>query len=876
MLMVLVRLFRLLLVLSLLLLIPSASERCTAGMAGAEPITRQVNGQTVTHHMSVETGPKIWSDHRGYRAVDWTDRSWQADGPSSRVPADGRLESLWETSGPFAADINHILISPANPNVVYAGVGCGGEPFLGGVYRSTNGGQDWIRLDPETQLGPVYCLAMNPENHLELFASAELGLFRTSNGGNSWSEVFPVDGTFARSTRVSYNPAGGGELVAHYYCEPQPDSSLYRSTDGGDSFTPSNNGLPQELSITDICFDPLVSSRIFVSLGSDFGEAGFYCSEDNGAHWLSYNSGLDGQPVNSISVLNSGSRCSVMVTTGRNFANQNGGLFHRSHPSGEWFRIGSNRIKDAGFLEVQRDQQFPGLILVGAQGQGMLKSTDNGLNWSEANDGLDGEVVNCIAFRPDGMAVHAGCASMGFFTSLDEGSVWAASSEGINMVKVTDVVVDDLDPNRILVSFTSLNSGGVFITEDGGLSWSAVPNLVDQRAQSVAIEGTGGQIIYAAMEGPVTTTTPEGIYKSTDGGQSWICTGPHGPSYLNNLLYKVVVDKEANTLLAGGRGYISTLPARLFRSTDSGENWIQVHQGDNYSSVMDIAVSRQDSAVCFGAVDHTGGINGLGGVLKSTNNGASWFSMDGGFPAGPRNCRTVSVDPVDTATVYSTLYNHGVYKTTDGGNNWLLAGFPVSQAHAVLVDPLAGNMVYACSGGFPVLLSKDGGVEYQDFGSGYPENWVYRFVIDDRIWQPRLYACGNQGLYRLNMEPLGFPDTLDLTFSCSPAELTLPDTAILSLTLTNSSHLTRSYGLTIDLELPGGTTYIAYRRASVVLGPDQVFSIDAPMDFPMFGTMVGVTTFDLTGTDTTPPASNGGLPAGFSDTVTCRITASMP
>jgi photosystem II stability/assembly factor-like uncharacterized protein len=845
-------------------------------MADTDSFTRQVNGQDVARQMSAGKGPIIWSDDRGYRTVDWTDRSWRADDPAGRIPAEKSLGNEWVTSGPFAADINHILISHANPNVIYAAVGCGGEPFLGGVYRSTNGGQDWVRLAPETQLGPVYCLTMNPENHLELFASAELGLFHSTDAGNSWSEVFPVDGSFARSTRVSYNPAGGGELMAHYYCEPPPDSSLFRSTDGGVSFAPVDNGLPQALSITDICFDPQVGSRVFISVGSDFGEAGVYCSEDHGAHWLCFNDGLDGKPVNSISVLNSGGRCSVMVTTGRNFANQNGGLFHRSHPFGEWFRIGADQVRDAGFLEVQRNQLFPGLILVGAQGQGMLKSTDNGLSWSEAGNGLYGEVVNCISFQPDGMTVHTGCESMGFFTSLDQGSVWTASSEGINMVKVTDVAVDDLNPDRILVSFTSLNSGGVFITENGGSSWYVAPNLVDQRAQSVAIEEGCGQVIYAAMEGPVTTTTPEGIYKSTDGGQSWVCTGPHGASYLNNLLYKVVVDPQTGTLLAGGRGYVSSLPARLFRSTDSGDNWVQVHQGDNYSSVMDIAVSRQSSSVCYGAVDHTGGINGMGGVLKSTDNGASWSGMDGGFPAGPRSCRTVSVDPSDSATVYSSLYNHGVYKTTDGGSNWLLAGFPASQASAVLSDPLAGNIVYACSGGFPLLRSKDGGVEYQVFGIGYPENSVYRFGIDDRIWQPRLFACGTQGLYRLDLEPLGLPDTLDLTFNCSPAELTLPDTTVLSLALTNCSHLYRSYWLTIDLELPGGTTYFAYRRGSVVLSPDQLFSIDTPVDFPMFGSLVGVSTFILTGTDTTPPGSNGGLPGGFSDVASCQIIASMP
>ncbi len=849
---------------------------CPAASSGPEPLTRQVNGRTVVQHPSAGGGPGIWSDDRGYRAVNWKDRSWCARIPVEGVPVAGRLDSVWQTSGPFAADINQILVSHSNPNIVYAAVACGGEPFLGGVFRSTNGGQDWIRLDPETHLGPVYCLAMNPDNSNELFASSELGLFRSSNGGSNWSLIEPVSGSFPRSLRVAYNPADGDELIAHYSCEPPPDSQLYRSTDGGDSFESIDAGLPQELPVTDICFDPQVGTRVFISMGSNFGETGFFCSEDSGAHWLNLTNGLDNMPANAIEVVYSGSSCLVMVTTGRNFASQNGGLYRRSHPSGEWFRVAPDQVKDAGFLEVRCDELFPGLILLGSQGQGILKSSDNGLNWSPANDGLSGEVVSSIAIRQDGLALHAGCEGMGFFTSRDEGGSWVASSDGINMVKVTDVAVDGLDPDRIVVSFTSLNSGGIFITEDGGSSWFAAPNLVDQRAQSVALEAGGGQVIYAAMEGPVTTETPEGIYKSTDGGQTWACTGPDGPTYFNNLLYKVVVEEETGTVLAAGRGYVSTLPARVFRSTDGGGNWVRVHQGHNYSVAMDIAFSPLYGAVAYAAVDHTGGINGRGGVLKTTDGGASWSSRDNGFPGGPRNCRTVAVDPGDSSIAYATLYNHGVYKTTDGADSWQMTDFPQGQSHSVFTDPLSDSIVYVCSGGFPVLRSKDGGVEYEDYAAGYPENSVYRFGYDKRIWQPRLYACGTQGLYRRDLDPLGLPDTLNLALACTPELLTLPDTALLDLSLTNSCHLSRSYGLTIDVVLPGGATYLAYRRGSVVLAPGQLFSAVAPIDFPQFGTLVGVTTFFLTGTDTTPPPSNGGLPSGYSDVSSCQVTASMP
>lgn len=868
-----------LLLLFITILVPGSMQ---AGPLPLTPATglsaeaRSVNGRPVTLLPAERPVPGIWSDDQGYRAVDWSENSWRAAAGADGLARGDRLDGTWATSGPFAADINHIQISHASPNVLYAAVACGGEPFLGGVYRSTNGGLAWERLDPDTTFGPVNCIAMNPENHFELFAAAELGLFRSTNGGNSWELVAPVAGSYARSTCVAYNSAGGGELVVHYYCEPSPGSRLFRSTDGGDSFTPIGAGLPDDLPVTDICFDPLEENRIYLALGSDFGDTGFYVSEDSGAQWTDLSGGLDGKPVNSISVTNDGDHCSVLVTTGRNFAHQSGGLFELTYPGGEWTRLAAETIQGAGFLGVCRHEAYPGLILVGSQGLGVLKSADGGTSWVEANDGLTGEVVTCFAPRPDALAVYSGCESMGVFVSQDDGDSWEARSEGINMVKVTDVAVDPLDPRRIVVSFTSLNSGGLFLTTDGGERWSAAPNLVDQRAQAVALGGSGGQVIYAAMEGPVTTEIPEGVYKSTDGGQSWHCTGPDGPAYLNNLLYALEVDEENGVLLTGGRGYISSLPARVFRSTDGGGSWIQVHEGDQYSTVMDFSRAPQGSSVCYAAVDHAGGINGMGGVLRTDSAGASWVEVNNGLNTSARLCRTVSVDPFDADIAFASIFNSGVYRTTDGGGTWQITGFPGGQAHSVICDPLIRGMVYASTGGYAVLCSKDSGTQYQDVGEGYAEDSVYRFGFDNRYWQPRIFACGSQGLYCMELEPLGLPDTLDVCLSCLPESITLPETVNLNLDLTNRCHLTRSYRLSIDVELPSGATYIAYRQGNVVLGPGAVFSTATPVNFNAYGSLVGMTIFSLTGTDITPASANGGWPAGFSDAFDCRVSATLP
>jgi hypothetical protein len=106
--------------------------------------------------------------------------------------------------------------------------------------------------------------------------------------------------------------------------------------------------------------------------------------------------------------------------------------------------------------------------------------------------------------------------------------------------------------------------------------------------------------------------------------------------------------------------------------------------------------------------------------------------------------------------------------------------------------------------------------------------------------------------------------------------LVLPDTVNLGIDLSNTSILHRAYDLVIDVQVPSGTVYPAYRQGSVVLAPGEPFSTIVPVDFPLFGTLVGETTFTLTGTDATPPESNGGMPAGFSETFLCQVSASAP
>lgn len=169
-----------------------------------------------------------------------------------------------------------LALAPTNPNIIYAGT-------TGGVYKSTDGASTWKKvntglipaeiLDASLSLG-VNILMVDPVDPLTTYAGTTKGLFKTTNGGESWHRI---------------GEALPDQFISTMVVDPTHPATLYiggragifKSFDGGDTWKAMNNGL-ETLNIRTIVLSPLDSNTLFVGTNG----SGLYGSHDGGVSWI--------------------------------------------------------------------------------------------------------------------------------------------------------------------------------------------------------------------------------------------------------------------------------------------------------------------------------------------------------------------------------------------------------------------------------------------------------------------------------------------------------------------------------------------------------------------------------------------------------------
>ena len=215
--------------------------------------------------------------------------------------------------------IGDVAVAPGAPNVLYVASGEGLQrPDLSvgdGIYKSTDGGQTWKNtgLRDGLQIGG---LAIDPVDPNLVFAAVlghpygpntERGLFRTTNGGQTWEKVKYIDENTG-AIQVAIDPANPKVIYADFWANrlapwengtwQGPGSGLWKSTDGGDTWVQLGGGLPtpaQGLGRIGFCICPSLPSRLYATV--DCGEgtenaarySGIYRSDDAGASWYRTN-----------------------------------------------------------------------------------------------------------------------------------------------------------------------------------------------------------------------------------------------------------------------------------------------------------------------------------------------------------------------------------------------------------------------------------------------------------------------------------------------------------------------------------------------------------------------------------------------------------
>ena len=290
--------------------------------------------------------------------------------------------------------------------------------------------------------------------------------------------------------------------------------------------------------------------------------------------------------------------------------------------------------------------------------------------------------------------------------------------------------------------------GGVWKTTDAGVTWTPVFDgqpvasigalEVAPSDPKVVYVGSGESDIRAAL------SSGDGVYKSTDGGATWKNVGLRDSKHISRI---AVDPRNADVVYVGvlGHAYGPNAERGVYKSTDGGQTWTRVLDKGPEIGVSDLAMAASAPNVLFAGTwkahrppwSTYAPLQGPGGGLyRSTDSGATWAQLTGhGLPDGDWGRVGVAVAP-DGKRVYAVIEagkKSGLYRSDDGGDTWILAnGDPRLTSRAwyfsrVTVDPNNPDVVYIPN--VALYRSEDGGKTISILrgapgGDDYHQLWI--------------------------------------------------------------------------------------------------------------------------------------------------------
>jgi photosystem II stability/assembly factor-like uncharacterized protein/outer membrane lipoprotein-sorting protein len=291
-------------------------------------------------------------------------------------------------------------------------------------------------------------------------------------------------------------------------------------------------------------------------------------------------------------------------------------------------------------------------------------------------------------------------------------------------------------------------SGGVWRSYDGGTTFKPVFDKQDvQSIGAIAIDPNNPKTIWVGTGeswARNSVSIGDGIYKSTDGGETWTKMGLEGSERITRIL---VHPKDSNTVFACAPGALwnDSKDRGLYRSTDGGKTWALVLPGSNLSTgCSSVTIDRKspDNLLAgmwdFRRKGWTFRSGGDGpnapsgsGLYRSTDRGATWtpITTAKGLPKTPWGRVEVVYAPSDTRIVYAMIESKdsALFRSGDGGQTWsqcdksqMMVWRPFYFARLV-VDPTNPNRVFKPDGG--LIVSEDGGRSFSGSGGGSHGDW---------------------------------------------------------------------------------------------------------------------------------------------------------
>jgi photosystem II stability/assembly factor-like uncharacterized protein len=374
----------------------------------------------------------------------------------------------------------------------------------------------------------------------------------------------------------------------------------------------------------------------------------------------------------------------------------------RTYQDLHWRMIGpfrGGRTRAASGVAAQ-----PNVFYIGQVNGGVWKSDDYGRTWNPIFDQEPTQSIGAIAVAPSdpniiyvgsGEGLHRPDLSIGdgIYKSTDAGKTWK-HLDLRDGYQVPAIAVDPRDPNKVFAAVLGHPYGpnderGLYRSADGGESWQKVISKDENTgASDVEIDPTNPDVIYASMwevrEGPWEDSnevngTGGGLFKSTDGGNTWRQLSNGLPKDLSQIYVAIAPSdpKRLYATVATASGSVD-----VYRSDDAGENWSKATDDPRPSGRIgggDLSIPKVDSknpdiVYCASTV-----------TMRSTDGGKTWTSFRGA-PGGD-DYQNLWINP-NNPNIILLVSDQGALVTVNGGETWSSwYNQPTAQIYHVSVTP---------------------------------------------------------------------------------------------------------------------------------------------------------------------------------------------
>jgi photosystem II stability/assembly factor-like uncharacterized protein len=676
----------------------------------------------------------------------------QAPGVFYMAPNDG---GVWKTDdfartwnpifdGQDTGSIGALAVAPSDPSVIYVGSGEGlRRPDLStgdGIYKSTDAGRTWTHLGLRDGQ-QIQAIAVDPRDAKRVFAAvvghpygpnAERGLYRSVDGGTTFAKVLGSgDDTGAVSVVIDPNHPdtvyaglwasrnGPWNLLQVY--ERYEDGGLFKSVDGGTTWTRLANGLPARSGRIGITVSPADSNRLYALVEEPDDACGVYRSDDAGASWRVTNrearvcgrtedfAGITADPKVRDTVYSANTTTYRSVDGGATWTGIKGA------PGGDdyhtiWIDPGDPDVMLLGvdqgatltvnggktwsswynqptaqFYHVITDDRFPYRVFGGQQESGSAEV------WSRGNDGA----ITFREFHPVGTEEYG-------YVAPDPLHPWLIYGGKVTVYDERTGQTQDVSPtydrkryrfdrtnplvwNRVDKRTLYLGLNVVFATEDGGRTWRTIsPDLTREHpgepaalarfADSDPLYGKHRGVIYSLAPSYV---DPKLIWAGTDDGLVWVTRdgGAHWhdvtPPALGPWSRVTQIDAShfdsRTAYVSVSRQRLDDPHAYVYRTHDGGATWQPIVSGIGDDEPVDTV--REDPirrGLLFAGTEKT--------VYVSQDDGAHWWSLQLNLP--PTSIRDLVVHGDD------------VVVGTHGRSFWILDDIePLRETRTTLFSP---------------------------------------------------------------------------------------------------------------------------------------------------------------------------------------------